>query len=143
MADSRASQLQLDENTGRGRILVMDDEEVIREVVTEMLEILGYEVVAVADGQALLETFKAASQDGLSFQAVLMDLSIPGGMGGREAIKRLREIDSEVKTIVSSGYSQDPVMADFQAYGFDGMVAKPYKVESLLAVLQDSESVSG
>ena len=142
IADSRFSQLKFDENTGCGRILVMDDEEVIREVVTEMLEILGYEVVAVADGQALLETFKAALQDGLSFQAVLMDLSIPGGMGGREAIKRLREIDPEVKTIVSSGYSQDPVMADYRAYGFDGMVAKPYKVESLLAVLQDSESVS-
>ena len=68
---------------------------------------------------------------------VLMDLSIPGGMGGREAIGRLREIDTDVKVIVSSGYSQDPVMADFKAYGFNGMVAKPYKIESLLAVLQD------
>ncbi len=136
---SRELLLTLDENTKIGRVLLMDDEEVIREVVTEMLGMLGYEVVAVADGEALLETYKKALQDGLSFQAVLMDLSIPGGMGGREAIKQLREIDSEVKAIVSSGYSQDPVMADYRAYGFNGMVAKPYKVESLLAVLQDGE----
>ncbi len=115
----------------------MDDEEVIREVVSEMLEMLGYEVVAVADGEALLETYKQALQDGLHFTAILMDLSIPGGMGGREAIKRLRKIDSDVRVIVSSGYSQDPVMADYKAYGFDGTVPKPYKIESLLAVLQD------
>ncbi|MBN2808960.1 MAG: PAS domain S-box protein [Deltaproteobacteria bacterium] len=119
-----------------GRVLFMDDEKVIREVVAEMLEMLGYEVVAVADGESLLATYKQALQDGLHFQVVIMDLSIPGGMGGREAIKRLREIDRDVKAIVSSGYSQDPVMADYRAYGFDGMVAKPYKIESLLAVLQ-------
>ncbi len=137
-ADSRNSQLKFDENRGScGRVLLMDDEEVIREVVTEMLEMLSYEVVAVADGEAMLETYQAALREGSSFQAVLMDLSIPGGMGGREAIKRLREIDAEVKAIVSSGYSQDPVMADFEAYGFNGMVAKPYKIESLVAVLQD------
>ncbi|MCK5540562.1 MAG: PAS domain S-box protein, partial [Deltaproteobacteria bacterium] len=136
--DSRGLQLKFDEDRGScGRVLLMDDEDVIREVVTEMLEILGYEVIAVADGEAMLETYQAALREGSSFQAVLMDLSIPGGMGGREAIKRLREIDSEVKAIVSSGYSQDPVMADFKAYGFNGMIAKPYKVESLLAVLQD------
>ncbi len=126
-----------DESRKAGRVLVMDDEEVIREVVSEMLEMLGYEVVAVADGEALLETYKQALQDGLHFTAILMDLSIPGGMGGREAIKRLRKIDSDVRVIVSSGYSQDPVMADYKAYGFDGTVPKPYKIESLLAVLQD------
>ena len=125
------------QEAAKGRVLLMDDEAVIREVVSEMLEMLGYEVVAVADGAALLETYQQALEDGLSFQAVLMDLSIPGGMGGRETIGRLRELDSEVKAIVSSGYSQDPVMADYRAYGFDGMVAKPYNVESLLAILQD------
>jgi len=130
------SSLIVEAETKIGRVLLMDDEEVIREVVTEMLEMLGYEVVAVADGVALLETYEKALRDGLQFAAVLMDLSIPGGMGGREAIKRLRELDGDVKAIVSSGYSQDPVMADYKAYGFDGMVAKPYKIESLLAVLQ-------
>ena len=136
-------QLEADGAVGEGRILLMDDEEMICEVVSEMLEMLGYEVVAVADGEALLETYKAALSEGLSFQAVLMDLSIPGGMGGREAIGQLREIDADVKAIVSSGYSQDPVMADFKAYGFNGMVAKPYKIESLLAVLQDDVIASG
>jgi len=139
VVESKESELILGEEVGNGRVLLMDDEEVIREVVAEMLEMLGYEVVAVADGVALLATYEQALRDGLLFHAVLMDLSIPGGMGGREAIKRLREIDSEVKTIVSSGYSQDPVMADYRAYGFDAMVAKPYKVESLLAVLQEGE----
>ena len=119
------------------RILLMDDEEVIREVVSEMLEMLGYEVVAVIDGEAMLETYRAALREGTKFHAVLMDLSIPGGMGGREAIKHLRDIDSEVLAIVSSGYSQDPVMANFEDYGFDAMVSKPYKVESLVAVLGD------
>ena len=104
-----------------------------------MVGIRSYEVVAVADGEAMLETYKRALREGSGFHAVLMDLSIPGGMGGREAIKHLREIDSEVRAIVSSGYSQDPVMAAFKAYGFNGMVAKPYKVESLIAVLQEDE----
>ncbi len=135
--ESPKSPLRYDSVAGNGRILLMDDEEVICEVVSEMLEMLGYEVVAVADGEALLETYKKALSEGLSFQAVLMDLSIPGGMGGREAIRHLREIDADVRAIVSSGYSQDPVMADYRAYGFNAMVAKPYKIESLLAVLQD------
>ena len=128
--------LVADMKTGKGRILLMDDELVIREVVGEMLGMLGYEVIAVADGEALLKTYKESLQEGLSFQAVLMDLTIPGGMGGREAIKHLRAIDPGVIAIVSSGYSQDPVMADFTAYGFNAMIPKPYKLESLVAVLQ-------
>ncbi len=127
--------LPVDVTTERGRILLMDDEVMIREVVSEMLEILGYEVVSVADGAAMLEVYKSSLAEGLNFQAVLLDLSIPGGMGGREAIKLLREIDPEVTAIVSSGYSQDPVMADFAAYGFDAMIPKPYRLESLISVL--------
>ncbi len=119
------------------RILLMDDEEVIRDVVSEMLEMLGYEVVTVEDGAAMLEAYKAALRVGTKFHAVLMDLSIPGGMGGREAIKHLRNIDADVFAIVSSGYSQDPVMANYEAYGFNAMVSKPYKVDSLIAVLGD------
>ncbi|MCK5682003.1 PAS domain S-box protein [bacterium] len=137
VTDTQKKRVKVDLDSAKGRILLMDDEVVIREVVSEMLEMLGYDVVAVADGEAMLETYKAALQGGSQFRAVLMDLSIPGGMGGREAIKHLREIDSEVIAIVSSGYSQDPVMADFEAYGFNAMVPKPYKVESLVAVLGD------
>jgi len=131
----REKRLQFEVADGRGRILLMDDEAVIREVVSEMLEMLGYEVVTVADGEAMLEVYRASLEEGLNFQAVLMDLSIPGGMGGREAIKLLRELDPEITAIVSSGYSQDPVMADFKAYGFDAMIPKPYKLESLISVL--------
>lgn len=127
--------LKTDAKVENCRILLMDDEVVIREVVSEMLEMLGYDVVAVVDGEAMLETYREALRDGTNFHAVLMDLSIPGGMGGREAIKHLREIDSEVFAIVSSGYSQDPVMANYEDYGFDAMVSKPYKVESLVKVL--------
>ncbi len=127
--------LKADVKVENCRILLMDDEEVIREVVSEMLEMLGYEVVAVEDGEAMLKSYKAALRDGTEFHAVLMDLSVPGGMGGREAIKQLRDIDSEVFAIVSSGYSQDPVMANFEAYGFNAMVSKPYKVQSLVAAL--------
>lgn len=126
-------------NVENCRILLMDDEEVIREVVSEMLEMLGYEVVAVVDGEEMLETYGTALSDGVSFHAVLMDLSIPGGMGGREAITHLRKIDADVFAVVSSGYSQDPVMADFKAYGFNAMIPKPYKLESLVAVLGDLE----
>ncbi|HDS16560.1 MAG TPA: PAS domain S-box protein [Proteobacteria bacterium] len=120
----------------RGRVLVMDDEAAIREVVSGMLELLGYDAVTVPDGESLLKVYRKLAP-GEKFTAVLMDLSIPGGMGGREAVKRLRELDPQVKVIVSSGYCQDPVMADFRAYGFDGMLAKPYRVEALRSMLAD------
>jgi PAS domain S-box-containing protein len=129
--------LKTDAKVENCRILLMDDDVVIREVVSEMLEMLGYEVVAVEDGEAMLETYHTAQRDGTRFHAVLMDLSIPGGMGGREAIKHLRYIDPDVFAIVSSGYSQDPVMANFEDYGFNAMVSKPYKVQSLVAILGD------
>ncbi|MBN2705139.1 MAG: PAS domain S-box protein [Deltaproteobacteria bacterium] len=120
----------------RGRVLVMDDDLAIREVVGGMLELLGYDAVTVPDGESLLEVYRNLAP-GEKFSAVLMDLSIPGGMGGREAVKRLRKLEPKVKVIVSSGYCQDPVMADFKAYGFDGMLAKPYRVEALRDILSD------
>ena len=118
------------------RILVMDDEEIIREVVTEILTLLGFEVVCVAAGEELLEVFQERRDRGEEFDVVLLDLSIPGGMGGREAIIRLREIAPKIKAVVSSGYSQDPIMADFRGYGFDGVAAKPYGIDSLVETLR-------
>jgi len=114
----------------------MDDEEMILEVAGEMLEHLGYEVAFAKDGNEAVELYRQAKEAGNPFAAVIMDLTIPGGMGGREAIKRFMELDPNVKAIVSSGYSTDPIMADFKKYGFCGVVTKPFKIKELSEVLQ-------
>ena len=121
---------------GQGRILVMDDEADIRMVASMMLELLGYEVELVRDGAEAIDRYLRARAEGRPFQAIIMDLSIPNGMGGKETIQRLRELDPKVKAIVSSGYSYDPVMANHREYGFLGVVPKPYKVEDLGQALQ-------
>ncbi len=116
---------------GTGRILVMDDEEMIRDVAGKVLVGLGYEVDFAADGEKAVELYAAARESGRPFNAVIMDLTIPGGTGGRETIEKLRAIDPGVRAIVSSGYSNDPVMARFRDFGFRGVVSKPYTVASL------------
>jgi CheY-like chemotaxis protein len=120
---------------GRGRILVMDDEDIVRDVIGDLLKILGYEVEFAGDGMEAIEVYKKAKESARNFDAVIMDLTVPGGMGGKESIQRLLEIDPGVKAIVSSGYSNDQVMSDFKKYGFSGVVAKPYKIEELSEVL--------
>jgi CheY-like chemotaxis protein len=117
--------------TGNGKILIMDDEKMIREVAGEMLAYFGYEVQFAKDGAEALEKYAHAMKSGISFDAVIMDLTVPGGMGGIETIKKLIEIDPDVKAIVSSGYSNDPVMSDFRDYSFAGIVMKPYQVAEL------------
>ncbi len=120
---------------GKGRILVMDDEEIVRDVIGDLLKILGYEVEFARDGLEVIEHYKKARDSAQGFDAIIMDLTVPGGMGGKESIQRLLEIDPEAKAIVSSGYSNDPVMSDFKKYGFRGVVAKPYKIEELSEAL--------
>jgi len=120
---------------GQRRILIMDDEDSIRDAVSQMLRYIGYEVESARDGAEAIELYKRAQGSERPFDAVILDLTIPGGMGGKEAVQKLREIDSQVKAIVSSGYSHDPVMADFKQYGFCGVVVKPYKIEELREVL--------
>lgn len=122
---------------GRGRILIMDDEPFVREVATVMLKNLGFEAVAVPDGEAALKQYEEAHRNGDPFDVVIMDLTIPGGMGGEEAMRKLKEFDPDVRGIVSSGYSNDPVMADHRSFGFAGVVAKPYLVEDLQRVLHE------
>jgi CheY-like chemotaxis protein len=130
--------------TGEGKILVMDDEAMIRNVVSEMLTLLGYQVTTVPDGQAAIQLYQAALHSNQPFVAVIMDLTVPGGMGGLEALRHLKEIDPQVKAIVSSGYANDPVMADYAKYGFCSVIGKPYKIEefsqTLKKVLQPADN---
>ncbi|MEW6358736.1 MAG: PAS domain S-box protein [Planctomycetota bacterium] len=119
-----------------GRILVADDEEVVREVAQQMLQRMGYNVVCVRDGAEAVDVYRKAKTEGRPFDAVIMDLTIPGGMGGKEAIEELRRFDPAVKAIVSSGYSNDPVMSDFRKHGFSGVVVKPFHIADLGRTLQ-------
>lgn len=120
-----------------GRILVMDDDEGVVAVVRRMLERIGHEVHTVPDGETAIARYQEAMQDGEPFDAVLMDLTIPGGMGGREAVRRILEIDPDARVIVSSGYSNDPVMAEYRAHGFRGVIAKPYDLAELRRVVAE------
>jgi len=127
---------------GRGRILVMDDDEMIRDVAGRILGRLGYEVEYAADGAEALVAYGEARKKDRLFDVVIMDLTIPGGMGGKETIRKLRELDPKARAIVSSGYSNDPIMAEFREYGFSGVVAKPYSIrilgEAVKSVLSDA-----
>jgi CheY-like chemotaxis protein len=122
---------------GFGRILVMDDEEIIREIAREILHHLGYEVEVCGDGKSALALYREALNSGHRFDAVIMDLTIQGGMGGKETMKALLDIDPAVKGIVSSGYNNDPILAHFREFGFSGVVSKPYTVRELQETLQE------
>ncbi|MBN2290092.1 MAG: PAS domain-containing protein [Candidatus Glassbacteria bacterium] len=127
----------------KGKILIMDDDLAIRSVVAEMLKLIGHEVEAVGDGMEAVESYKKAKDSSKPFDAVIMDLTIPGAQGGKEAIRKLLEIDPEVKAIVSSGYAEDPVLSEFRKYGFSGIVPKPYRLEKLKEVLSEVIGVRG
>ncbi len=127
--------LEQDQMTERSmsntRILIMDDDETLREVTSEMLEELGYAVAQAADGGAALSQYKTAMGTDNTIDLVIMDLTIPSGIGGKDAIKLLQEIDPEAKALVSSGYCNDPVMANYRDYGFLGAIKKPYNLSDL------------
>ncbi|MBI5575878.1 MAG: response regulator [Deltaproteobacteria bacterium] len=116
---------------GTGHILVMDDEEFIRMVATDMLSHLGYDVTCARDGVEAIELYRKSMAAGGPFDAVIMDLTVPGGMGGKETIRILRNIDPGVVAIVSSGYSNDPILSEPDRYGFTGIVTKPYTLDTL------------
>lgn len=123
-------------------LLVMEDEEMIRDIASQMLDFLGYRVELASDGQEALEKYKQAVERGEPFDAVIIDLTIPGGMGGKETMEHLLRLYPEIKAIVSSGYANDPIMADFRNYGFKGMMPKPFNMEDLSNTLKTVLNVS-
>ncbi len=121
----------------RYKILVMDDEEFIRDIAKEMLSEIGYTVETVKNGKEAIDLYKKAKQDGKPFDLIIMDLTIPGSFGGKETISEILKFDKNVKAIVSSGYSTDPIMANYEKYGFKGRLAKPFNFDQLKEVVSD------
>lgn len=133
-SDEEGKRLSLE---GQGKILIMDDEEFILNISGEMLREMGYEVGYAKDGQEAIATYKEAMESGTPFDAVIMDLTIPGRMGGMETIQKLKEIHPEIRAVVSSGYSGDPIMAEYDRFGFSGVLAKPYRCNELSNVMNE------
>ncbi|HUL54364.1 MAG TPA: ATP-binding protein [Opitutaceae bacterium] len=119
-----------------GRVLLMDDEESIRRLGAALLQRIGLEPTAVADGAEAVRVFSEARNAHQPFDLLILDLTIPGGMGGKETMDLIRKMDPGVPAIVSSGYSSDPVLADFRSYGFQAMVAKPYEISQLTGAIK-------
>ena len=122
---------------GKGRVLVMDDEEIIHRALGRMLRELGYEAEIATDGEMALAAWKAAVGSGRPFALAIMDLTISGGMGGVEAVRRLKELYPSARAIVSSGYADDPVLASYKDYGFSGVLPKPFRLEDLSRALDE------
>ncbi len=115
----------------KGRILVMDDEEIVRNTIGDMLVDIGYTVEFAMEGSEAIRKYKEAKLSGRPYDIVIMDLTVPGGMGGKDAVKEILKFDPSARVVVSSGYSNDPVMANYQIYGFSGVITKPYELKKL------------
>jgi len=122
--------------TPKGRILLMDDEESILDVTKEVLMFLGYEITFAREGGEAIRLYQEEMAAGRPFDIVILDLTIPAGMGGEEAVRKLKEIDPGVKAVVSSGYSMERSMTEYRALGFSAVLAKPYKIKDLGDLLQ-------
>ncbi|SMP77107.1 PAS domain S-box-containing protein [Desulfonatronum zhilinae] len=131
---SRATE-EIDPDHPGGRILVMDDEVMILDVSLDLMEHLGHAAIPVQNGEQAVARYRQAMAEGTPFDVVIMDLTIPGGMGGKEAVREILKLDPAAKVVASSGYSSDPVMANFQEYGFVGSIAKPYTIQQIRRLL--------
>lgn len=120
----------------KGKVLLMDDEEMVRAVVGEMLKMVGHDVECAKDGEEAIELFLKARESENPFSAVIVDLNVPNGMGGKQTVEELRKIDSNVKAVVSSGYPDDPIMTNFREYGFHAVISKPFRVSELSDALR-------
>lgn len=118
-----------------GYVMVMDDQESIRALLARMFSLMNCRCDFAADGTEMIEKYKSAKAAGTPYDILFMDLTIPGGMGGKEAIGIIRETDKKVKAVVASGYSNDPVIADYVEYGFDACLQKPFKITDISAIM--------
>jgi PAS domain S-box-containing protein len=139
-AQAAARPAQPPRPAGGGRVLVMDDQPAVRETIAHMLGRLGYAAVLAPDGEAAIARYEETLRGGRPYDLVIMDLTVPGGMSGREAAGRIRALDPHARLVASSGYSTDPVMADPRAFGFDAVLPKPFFLEDLVAVMARVES---
>jgi PAS domain S-box-containing protein len=121
---------------GSGKVLVMDDEAIVRDTAGDMLKELGYEAGFAVGGDEAISIYKEALAEGDPYYAVIMDLTIPGGMGGKDAVMKILEIDPDARVIVSSGYSTDPIISDYKKYGFCDVLSKPYRFEEISNAMQ-------
>jgi CheY-like chemotaxis protein len=122
--------------SGKGKVLLMDDEQIILDMTREVLKFLEYEVMFAKDGREAIALYRQEQAAGAPFDVVILDLSIPHGMGGQETIGELRKIDPRVKSVISSGYIDDPVVRDFSSHGFDERLVKPYRIPDLKNLLE-------
>lgn len=129
--ETTTSEISEKSDSRTGHILLMDDDEMILDLSTEMIKTFGYTVEISSDGKDAIEKYISAKKCGDPFDVVIMDLTIPGGMGGKETMHKLLAIDPEVKVIVSSGYSTDPVIAKYREYGFKSRLVKPFQMDDL------------
>ena len=122
--------------SGKGKVLLMDDEQIILDVTGEILKFLKYDVMSARDGLAAIALYKKEKAAGSPFDIVILDLSVPNGLGGKETIEQLRNFDPAVKAVVSSGYTNDPVVQDFSHYGFSERLTKPYNINEMKNLLE-------
>lgn len=120
---------------GNGRILIMDDEEIVRSFLKNLLPKIGYDAEFAEDGSQAISLYKKARQSGRPFDVIILDLTVPGGKGGSETVREILEIDPSAKAIVSSGYSNDPIISNYRDYGFRDALIKPYKAEEISEIL--------
>ncbi len=139
----QASPAPLPEPAAGGRVLVVDDDEMIRELLHHILELGDYSVVAAPSGEQALEDYVQAWQEEQPFDLVIMDLTIPGGMSGLETTRRLKELDPDARIIVSSGYSVDPVMSAYEEYGFCAVLNKPFQIQEVLDTVNRVMALTG
>jgi CheY-like chemotaxis protein len=122
----------------KGKVLLMDDEQVILDVTNEVLGFLGYEVMFARDGDAALRLYAEEQAKGSPFDLVILDLSVPEGMGGKETFEKLKALDPAAKVVISSGFTNDPMLTDYSAFGLSGVLAKPYRITEIKALLENS-----